>query len=278
MVQVGFVIGIGILLDTFLVRTITVPAVAALVGQANWWPSRPNCRMSRRNRHRRFAALPRQNGGRHDCDHAHHRSGTQKSHQGLLTLPRQTGGDHDSDRTNRQSNRAKRTRGPITSRATLRAAAHRSAWPCHRRSPSATVMAVTKGTNISRATLSRCSVRTPCQPSSPQMSWKRDWTLICLPTANTHPKRTANTQPKPRANDQSKNFSCLYAKAGDAWASLPTNVRHKLDVPAQARWTRHPETIRSMSRDGLGAGPPTMRPSRWAPTTATRPPRRPDMS
>ena len=40
MVQIGFIIGVGILLDTFLVRTITVPAVAALVGQANWWPSR----------------------------------------------------------------------------------------------------------------------------------------------------------------------------------------------------------------------------------------------
>jgi RND superfamily putative drug exporter len=39
-VQGGFVIGVGILLDTFLVRTITVPAIAALVGQANWWPSR----------------------------------------------------------------------------------------------------------------------------------------------------------------------------------------------------------------------------------------------
>ncbi|WIM89445.1 MMPL family transporter [Candidatus Mycobacterium wuenschmannii] len=39
-VQGGFVIGIGILLDTFLVRTITVPAIAALMGQANWWPSK----------------------------------------------------------------------------------------------------------------------------------------------------------------------------------------------------------------------------------------------
>ena len=38
MAQVGFVIGIGILLDTFLVRTITVPAIAVIVGQANWWP------------------------------------------------------------------------------------------------------------------------------------------------------------------------------------------------------------------------------------------------
>ena len=39
-VQSGFVIGVGILLDTFVVRTITVPAIAALVGRANWWPSR----------------------------------------------------------------------------------------------------------------------------------------------------------------------------------------------------------------------------------------------
>lgn len=39
-VQGGIVIGIGILLDTFLVRTITVPAIAALAGRANWWPSR----------------------------------------------------------------------------------------------------------------------------------------------------------------------------------------------------------------------------------------------
>ena len=38
MVQVGFVIGIGILLDTFVVRTITVPAMAVLAGQTNWWP------------------------------------------------------------------------------------------------------------------------------------------------------------------------------------------------------------------------------------------------
>jgi putative drug exporter of the RND superfamily len=39
-VQVGFIVGAGILLDTFLVRTMTVPAMAVLVGRANWWPSR----------------------------------------------------------------------------------------------------------------------------------------------------------------------------------------------------------------------------------------------
>ncbi|EFG74554.1 Transport protein [Mycobacterium parascrofulaceum ATCC BAA-614] len=46
-VQGGFVIGIGILLDTFLVRTITVPALATLVGRASWWPSRPGTQRSR---------------------------------------------------------------------------------------------------------------------------------------------------------------------------------------------------------------------------------------
>lgn len=44
-VQGGFMIGVGILLDTFVVRTITVPAIAALVGKANWWPSRVTGRL-----------------------------------------------------------------------------------------------------------------------------------------------------------------------------------------------------------------------------------------
>ncbi|MET0896885.1 MAG: MMPL family transporter [Mycobacterium sp.] len=39
-VQMGFVIGVGLLLDTFIVRTITVPAMAVLAGNANWWPSK----------------------------------------------------------------------------------------------------------------------------------------------------------------------------------------------------------------------------------------------
>jgi RND superfamily putative drug exporter len=39
-VQVGFIIGVGLLLDTFVVRTITVPAMAVIVGNANWWPSK----------------------------------------------------------------------------------------------------------------------------------------------------------------------------------------------------------------------------------------------
>ncbi|MHA3022084.1 MMPL/RND family transporter [Mycobacterium sp. BMJ-28] len=40
-VQMGFIIGVGLLLDTFLVRTITVPAIAVLLGDKNWWPASP---------------------------------------------------------------------------------------------------------------------------------------------------------------------------------------------------------------------------------------------
>jgi putative drug exporter of the RND superfamily len=40
MVQTGVIIGVGLLVDTFVVRTVTVPALAAMLGQANWWPGK----------------------------------------------------------------------------------------------------------------------------------------------------------------------------------------------------------------------------------------------
>lgn len=40
--QVGLIVGLGILLDTFLVRTVVVPAVFALAGDRIWWPTRPH--------------------------------------------------------------------------------------------------------------------------------------------------------------------------------------------------------------------------------------------
>jgi RND superfamily putative drug exporter len=38
--QVGFVVSLGVLADTFLVRALLVPAIAILLGERNWWPSR----------------------------------------------------------------------------------------------------------------------------------------------------------------------------------------------------------------------------------------------
>jgi RND superfamily putative drug exporter len=62
MVQTGLIIGAGLLIDTFVVRTVTVPAMAALVGKANWWPSKSVVRVLSpakplRGRHRRTHAF-----------------------------------------------------------------------------------------------------------------------------------------------------------------------------------------------------------------------------
>jgi RND superfamily putative drug exporter len=40
--QFGFTVGMGLLLDTFIVRTLVVPACAALLGPRLWWPARSN--------------------------------------------------------------------------------------------------------------------------------------------------------------------------------------------------------------------------------------------
>ncbi|WP_051267430.1 MMPL family transporter [Nakamurella lactea] len=39
--QLGLIVGIGVLIDTLIVRTALVPAVFALIGDRIWWPSRP---------------------------------------------------------------------------------------------------------------------------------------------------------------------------------------------------------------------------------------------
>nr|WP_246461567.1 MMPL family transporter [Nocardia transvalensis] len=38
--QLGIVVGLGILLDTFVVRTVIIPALFALIGPRIWWPGR----------------------------------------------------------------------------------------------------------------------------------------------------------------------------------------------------------------------------------------------
>ncbi len=38
--QVGIIVGLGILLDTFLVRTVIIPALFTLIGPRIWWPAR----------------------------------------------------------------------------------------------------------------------------------------------------------------------------------------------------------------------------------------------
>ncbi|MEX2194628.1 MAG: MMPL family transporter [Thermoleophilaceae bacterium] len=40
LVEMGIAVALGVLIDTFLVRTIMVPAIVRLVGERSWWPSR----------------------------------------------------------------------------------------------------------------------------------------------------------------------------------------------------------------------------------------------
>ena len=39
--QLGIIVGLGILLDTFIVRTLVIPALFALIGDGIWWPADP---------------------------------------------------------------------------------------------------------------------------------------------------------------------------------------------------------------------------------------------
>src|SRR3954465_1032103 len=40
LLELGFTVALGVLLDTFLVRTLMVPSIIKLVGDASWWPAK----------------------------------------------------------------------------------------------------------------------------------------------------------------------------------------------------------------------------------------------
>ena len=49
--QVGITVAIGVLLDTLVVRTVIVPALAFILGEKFWWPSKPAAGAGRAGRH-----------------------------------------------------------------------------------------------------------------------------------------------------------------------------------------------------------------------------------
>jgi RND superfamily putative drug exporter len=38
--QLGVIVGLGILLDTFVVRTVLIPALFTVIGPSIWWPGK----------------------------------------------------------------------------------------------------------------------------------------------------------------------------------------------------------------------------------------------
>jgi RND superfamily putative drug exporter len=49
-------VGVGVLVDTFVVRTLVVPALFSLIGDRMWWPSRLNAPSSEGQGESEYAA------------------------------------------------------------------------------------------------------------------------------------------------------------------------------------------------------------------------------
>jgi RND superfamily putative drug exporter len=44
--QIGVIVGVGVLLDTLLVRTVLVPAIVFIIGDRFWWPTKISAEVS----------------------------------------------------------------------------------------------------------------------------------------------------------------------------------------------------------------------------------------
>jgi RND superfamily putative drug exporter len=56
--QLGFTVALGLLVDTFIVRTLMVPSIAFSLGEWNWWPSRRDARSRAREESRIASGAP----------------------------------------------------------------------------------------------------------------------------------------------------------------------------------------------------------------------------
>jgi RND superfamily putative drug exporter len=65
--QVGIIVGLGILLDTFVVRTVIIPALFTIIGPAIWWPA-----LSAGD----YRGADGATGGRHRADELHGSTGS----------------------------------------------------------------------------------------------------------------------------------------------------------------------------------------------------------